>query len=62
MGVKYKIIDGYVHASAKNGLIGTKIKFPKVSVGATENLLIASCLAKGQTILSNCLLSQKLKI
>ena len=41
MGVKYKIIDGYVHASAKNGLIGTKIKFTKVSVGATENLLIA---------------------
>ena len=61
MGVKYKIIDGYVHASAKNGLIGTKIKFPKVSVGATENLLIASCLAKGQTILSNCAIEPEIK-
>ena len=61
MGVKYKIINGYVHASAKNGLIGTKIKFPKVSVGATENLLIASCLAKGQTILSNCAIEPEIK-
>ncbi len=61
MGVKYKIIDGYVHANAKNGLIGAKIRFPKISVGATENLLIASCLAKGQTILSNCAIEPEIK-
>ena len=61
MGAQYKIINGYVHASAKNGLIGTKIKFPKISVGATENLMIAACLAKGQTILSNCAIEPEIK-
>ena len=61
LGVEYKIIDGYVHANAKDGLIGTKIKFPKISVGATENLLIASCLARGQTILSNCAIEPEIK-
>ena len=54
LGVKYKIIQGYVHATAPKGLIGSKIRFPKISVGATENLIIASCFAKGKTILSNC--------
>ena len=61
MGAQYKIINGYVHASAKDGLIGTKIKFPKISVGATENLMIAACLAKGQTILSNCAIEPEIK-
>tara|TARA_Y100000590_G_scaffold234203_1_gene263767 strand:+ start:1167 stop:2426 length:1260 start_codon:yes stop_codon:yes gene_type:complete len=54
LGVNYKNVQGYVHAHAPKGLLGAKIKFPKVSVGATENLLIAASLAKGQTILSNC--------
>ena len=54
MGVQYKMADGYINAKAKNGLIGAKIRFSKISVGATENLIIAACLAKGQTILSNC--------
>ena len=54
LGVKYKIIQGYVHATAPKGLIGSKIRFPKISVGATENLIIAACFAKGKTILSNC--------
>ena len=61
MGVQYKIVDGYVYAKAKNGLIGAKIKFPKVSVGATENLLIAACLAKGETVLSNCAIEPEIK-
>jgi len=61
MGAKYKIVDGYVYAEAKNGLIGAKIKFPKISVGATENLIIAACLAKGQTILSNCAIEPEIK-
>ena len=52
LGVKYKIFQGYVHASAPRGLIGSKIRFSKVSVGATENLLIAACFAKGTTILN----------
>ena len=54
LGVKYKIDQGYVHASAPRGLIGSKIYFSKISVGATENLLIAASLAKGITILKNC--------
>ena len=37
------------NASAKKGLKGCVIKFPKISVGATENTLIASCFAKGKT-------------
>ena len=61
MGVKYKIIDGYINANAKNGLVGAKIKFPKISVGATENLMIAACLAKGQTVLSNCAIEPEIK-
>ena len=54
MGAKVKIKNGYVIASASQGLKGTLIKFPKVSVGATENILIASCFAKGKTKLRNC--------
>ncbi len=54
LGVKYKIDQGYVIANAPTGLKGNKIKFPKISVGATENLIIAASFAKGTTILSNC--------
>ena len=35
--------------------------FPKISVGATENLLIAACKAKGRTILSNCAIEPEVK-
>ena len=61
LGVKYKIIQGYVHAKAPKGLIGADIKFPKISVGATENLIIAACLAKGKTTLSNCAIEPEIK-
>ena len=61
LGVKYKIIQGYVHANAPKGLVGANIHFPKISVGATENLIIASCLAKGKTILSNCAIEPEIK-
>ena len=61
LGVKYKIIQGYIYANAPRGLVGTNIKFPKISVGATENLIIASCLAKGKTILSNCAIEPEIK-
>tara|TARA_Y100000992_G_C21260839_1_gene491194 strand:+ start:34 stop:1287 length:1254 start_codon:yes stop_codon:yes gene_type:complete len=54
LGVKYKIVQGYVLAKAPRGLKGNKIHFPKISVGATENLIIAASLAKGTTLLSNC--------
>jgi len=61
LGVKYKIIQGYVHATAPKGLIGSKIHFSKISVGATENLIIASTLAKGTTVLSNCAIEPEIK-
>jgi UDP-N-acetylglucosamine 1-carboxyvinyltransferase len=61
LGVKYKIIDGYVHATAPRGLLGSKILFPKISVGATENLIIAACLAKGITVLKNCAIEPEIK-
>ena len=61
LGVKYEIKQGYVHASAPKGLIGCKIKFSKISVGATENLIIASTFARGTTILSNCAIEPEIK-
>ena len=61
MGVKIKIIEGYIYATANNGLKGAKISFPKISVGATENLIIAACKAKGRTILSNCAIEPEVK-
>ena len=53
LGAKIKIKDGYIIAEAKKGLFGTKIKFPSISVGATENALLAAYGAKGKTTLYN---------
>ena len=61
LGVKYKIVQGYVIANAPKGLIGNNIKFPKISVGATENLIIAASFAKGTTVLSNCAIEPEVK-
>ncbi len=61
LGVKYKIDQGYVIANAPYGLKGNKIHFPKISVGATENLIIAASLAEGITILSNCAIEPEIK-
>ena len=61
LGVKYKILEGYVHATASKGLQGAKIEFPKISVGATENLIIAASFARGTTILSNCAIEPEIK-
>ena len=61
LGVKYKIKQGYVHATAPKGLKGNKIHFPKISVGATENLIIAASMANGKSILSNCAIEPEIK-
>jgi UDP-N-acetylglucosamine 1-carboxyvinyltransferase len=54
MGATIALEDGYVHAKAEGGrLKGAEIHFPKVTVGATENLLMAASLAKGTTVLHN---------
>ena len=54
LGMKYDIKKGYIHANTKGKLKGAKIRFSKISVGATENTIIAACLANGITILRNC--------
>ncbi len=54
LGANIKIKDGYIIAEAKKGLNGSKIKFPSISVGATENALLAAYGAKGKTVLNNC--------
>ncbi len=61
LGAKIKIKDGYIFAEAKKGLKGTTIKFPSISVGATENALLASFRAKGKTILKNCAIEPEIK-
>ena len=61
LGMKYFIKKGYIYAKVKNNLVGSEIKFPKISVGATENTIIASCLAKGRTILKNCAIEPEIK-
>ncbi len=61
MGATIKIKDGYVVASTKKGLKGCLIKFPKISVGTTENILIASCFASGKTQLRNCALEPEIE-
>ena len=61
LGAKIKIKNGYIFAETKKGLKGTSIKFPIISVGATENALIASFLAKGKTTLKNCAIEPEVK-
>ena len=51
LGAQIELRDGYVHAKAPQGLRGATIEFPFVSVGATENALLAATLARGTTIL-----------
>jgi UDP-N-acetylglucosamine 1-carboxyvinyltransferase len=54
MGAELDLRDGYVHAKAPGGrLRGAVIDFPSVSVGATENALMAATLAKGTTEIRN---------
>jgi UDP-N-acetylglucosamine 1-carboxyvinyltransferase len=54
LGAEIEITAGYVKATApKGGLIGGHISFPVVSVGATENALMAAVLAKGETVIEN---------
>ena len=53
LGADIDLSDGYVKAAAPDGLHGAKVVFPTVSVGATENLMMAATLAKGETTLLN---------
>jgi len=53
MGAEIALEAGYIHARAPKGLKGGRIAFPMVSVGATENAMMAAALADGETILLN---------
>jgi UDP-N-acetylglucosamine 1-carboxyvinyltransferase len=53
LGAEIDIDKGYVIARAPKGLRGARIVFPKVSVGATHNVLLAAALAKGETVIEN---------
>ena len=53
MGAQIELDQGYVNAKAPKGLQGANFRFPIVSVGATENLLMAAALANGETVLEN---------
>jgi len=53
MGAEIDLDEGYIEASAPNGLKGAHIIFPVVTVGGTENLLMAAALADGETVLAN---------
>ena len=54
MGVNIHEEYGNIYCDTKNGLHGAKITLPFASVGATENIILASVLAKGETIIKNC--------
>ncbi len=53
LGAEIELEGGYVSARAPQGLVGARVVFPTVSVGATENLLMAATLARGATVLVN---------
>lgn len=53
LGASIDLHEGYVYAQAPRGLIGAEIEFPFVSVGATEHVMLAAVLAKGETVLKN---------
>ena len=53
LGAEVELREGYIDARAPKGLRGAEIAFPAVSVGATENLLMAASLAEGETLLIN---------
>ena len=61
LGAKIKIKNGYIFAEAKKGLKGANISFPSISVGATENALLAAFRASGKTVLKNCAIEPEIK-
>ena len=60
MGAELEIADGYVEAAAPDGLHGAVVRFPSVSVGATEHLMMAAALAQGETVLENAALEPEI--
>ena len=53
LGASFELESGYIKCNAPNGLIGNKINFDRVSVGATENIVMAASLARGESEITN---------
>jgi UDP-N-acetylglucosamine 1-carboxyvinyltransferase len=53
LGAEIEIDQGYVVARARKGLVGNRIVFPKISVGATHVAMMAASLARGETVIEN---------
>ncbi|MDD6502854.1 MAG: UDP-N-acetylglucosamine 1-carboxyvinyltransferase [Oscillospiraceae bacterium] len=54
LGASVLVENGFIYANAgENGLVGAKIYLDKVSVGATMNIMLAACMAKGKTVIEN---------
>ncbi|MEM1284483.1 MAG: UDP-N-acetylglucosamine 1-carboxyvinyltransferase [Pseudomonadota bacterium] len=53
LGANIEIDQGYAVASAHNGLVGNRVTFPKVSVGATHVAIMAAALARGESVIEN---------
>lgn len=53
MGAVFDLENGYIHGKCPGGLKGARIRFDFPTVGGTENVLMAACLAKGETVLEN---------
>jgi UDP-N-acetylglucosamine 1-carboxyvinyltransferase len=53
MGANIELTNGYIDAKVENGLKGSHVIFPMVTVGGTENILMAATLARGETVIGN---------
>ncbi len=53
MGTVFDLENGYIHGRCPHGLRGAHIRFDMPTVGGTENVLMAACLAQGETVLEN---------
>ena len=53
LGMKYEIKKGYIHAKSNGKLKGNIFKFPSISVGASQQLIMSAVLARGKTVLHN---------
>ena len=61
LGMKFSIKNGYIHASSKGKLKGKNIKFPTISVGASQQLIISCVLATGKSLLSGLAIEPEVK-
>ena len=53
LGAEFFLDQGYIKCKASKGLIGCELDLPKISVGASENIIMAACLAKGESKIKN---------